>query len=541
VPFRSAAIAFAAVCGMCLVPLLLTQNPPLHDYQFHIARIYILTHWQNSTALQSYYQIGSFLLPNVGMDVIAVLLVKLMPIETAGVVFIGLTLALQLSGCMALYRGVHGHYTLWPLVAGLFLFNWIFLFGFLNYLFGVGLLLWATAVWIALNQSAPWLRVLWGSVFSVALFFSHIVAVGLFAVIVAGYEIQRAAANYQDMPSLAFRNLLVGVSIFVLPGFLFFASSTAAEGGEKTSHSIINLLRTPAIFVRVLLSGNWTLDSVTVLITVACLVILFLRGRLTVARPMYLVIAMLVVTFIAMPHEVFGGWGADTRIPVVIVYVLIASTRPILGNRVWERMVLGMLVGALAFQSAFLSYSWHAYDKIYREFRTAFEKLPAGSVLFVASETPVPSLQDIDLRLWHPPLTHVAALAVLDGRAFVPQVWAQPGQQPIRVASRYTALYRYQDKAPIVVATAGALNAVVERMRGLIGDAQFSGPVFLLLVDPQRLNLPRPEHASVIASGARFVLMALGHVPVADDSGGSLPVERRSSLPVGESRLHSGG
>ncbi len=517
VPFQRAAGAFVAVYVLCLLPLLMAQNPPLHDYQFHIARIDILAHWHDPSALRSYYDLGSFLIPNVGMDVIAVLLAKLMPVETAGIVFIGLTLALQLSGCMALYRSIHGHYGLWPLVAGLFLFNWIFLFGFLNYLFGVGLLLWASAIWISLSRSAVWPRILWGSAFSVALFFSHVVAVGLFAVIVAGYELQRAAAIFRGTPALAVRNVLVGALIFVLPICLFFASTTAAEGDGKTSHSITNLLRTPAIFFRVLLSGNWTIDIVTVAVTAACLAILVLRGRLIVARPMYLAITLLMMTFLVMPHELFGGWGADTRIPVVIVFVLIASTRPILRNMAWERTILAILVGGLIFQSAVLSYDWHGYDRVYRNFRTAFTRLPANSVLFVASETPLPSLQDIDLWLWHPPLVHVATLAVLDSQTFVPQLWAQPGQQPIRVADRYAALYAYQNKGPIEVATAQALNAAAERMRELLADVEFAGPAYLLLINPQRLNLPLPQNAPVIASGPQFIMMELERHPLPDD------------------------
>jgi hypothetical protein len=518
VSFHRAAVTFVAVYALCLVPLLMTQNPPLHDYPFHIARIDILSRWHDSSVLRSYYDLESFLIPNVGMDVIAVLLAKLMPIETAGMAFIGFTLALQLSGCMALYRSVHGYYGLWPLVAGLFLFNWIFLFGFLNYLFGVGLLLWATAIWISLSRSAVWPRIFWGSVFSVALFFSHIVAVGLFAVIVAGYELQRAVAAFREAPALATRDVLVGGLIFILPICLFFASATAAEGGGNTSHSIVNLLRTPAIFVRVLLSGHWTLDIVTAAVTTACLAMLILRGRLSVARPMYLAIALLMITFVVMPHELFGGWGADTRIPVVIVFVLIASTRPILRNLAFERAILAILVGGLIYQSAMLSYDWHSYDRVYRDFRTAFTHLPANSVLFAVSETPLPSLQDIDLRLWHPPLPHVAELAVLDSHAFVPQLFAQPGQQPIKVTERYAALYAYQHRV-IVVTTAEELSTVVEQIRGLLDDVQFAGPAYLLLTYPQRWNLPLPQHAPVIASGPYFVMMELERDPLASDHG----------------------
>lgn len=509
--FRQAALALVVAYAVCLAPVLLAQNPPLHDYMFHIARIYILTHWQMSSALQAHYVVGSFILPNIAFDVIAVLLAHIMPLELAGRVFIALTLALQLSGCMALYRTLQGRYGLWPLAAGLFLYNWIFLFGFLNYLFGVGILLWATAIWINLAvRSSMGAKLLWGTAFSLALFFSHLIACGLFAVIVAGYEIQRAVPMLRHQRVQALRNLLVGASIFVAPIGLFFASSTAAEAGNKTSHSLVNLLRTPPIFVRALLSGDYLIDLVSVGTVVACLGILVGRGRLIVARPMVLPVILLVLCFLAMPHELFGGWGADTRIPLVIVFVLIACVRPVLRDRRWGAVFVAVLGGALLLQSALRSYDWLSYDAVIGEFRTAFRTLPANSVLLIASETDVPSFQDIDLRLWQPPLPHVASLAVLEGRdIFVPDTFAHPGQQPITVTAPYGAIYHYQINKPFEVTTTEALQGFIGHAQQLLADAGSTGPAYVLLLYPRQFNLALPAHTAVVASTSRALLLAV--------------------------------
>lgn len=508
---RRAALAFAAAYAVYLLPLLLVQNPPLHDYMFHIARIHILAHWQASPDLQAHYVVGSFLLPNIAFDVIAVLLAHVMPLELAGRVFIGLTLALQLSGCMALHRVLHGRYGLWPLVAGLFLYNWIFLFGFLNYLFGVGLLLWAAAVWIGLAAgSGTGAKLLWGTALSLALFFSHLIAFGLFALIVAGYEIQRAAPMLRQQRVQALRNLLVGASIFVVPIALFFASSTAGEAGNKTSHSLVNLLRTPPIFVRALLSGDYLIDFVSVAAVSAALGILVARGRLVVARPMALPVVLLAVCFLAIPHELFGGWGADTRIPLVIVLVLIACVRPVLRDRRWRTVSVAVLGGALLVQSALRSYDWLRYDAVIGEFRTAFSALPTGSVLLIASETDMPSFQDINLRLWQPPLPHVATLAVLEGRGiFVPDTFAHMGQQPITVTAPYRAIYRYQNTKPFKATTTEALQGFIAHAQRLLAEAGSTDPVFVLLLYPQEFNLALPAHTTVAASTSRALLLAV--------------------------------
>ena len=507
IPLHRAVLGCAVVYLICLLPLFIVEIPPLQDYHFHVARIYILNHWHDTPALQKYYKITSFLLPNVGMDVIALLFAKLMPLEAAGKAFISLTLGLQLTGCMALYRSVHGHYGLWPLVAGIFLFNWIFIFGFLNYLFGVGLLMWAVAIWISLGSSVIWLRISLGSALSTCLFFCHMVTVGLFAVIVGAYEIQRSAGMVQELPKMAFRNLATGASIFLPPICLFLISATADEAHETISYT--SFLWKPAIFVRALLSANWIADAATVVIVAAFLTILFLRGRLTLARPMRLPIALLIITFLAMPHVLFSAWGVDSRIPLVIVLLLVGSSQPVFGGRAWDRLVEIMLIGLLIFRSVIFSYDWYASSRILEEFRIAFHKLPANSVLFDASEAPLPSFQDIKLGLWHPPLPHAAALAAWDGRVFVPQIYAEHGQQPITITSHYAALYRLQNHGPTEVSSAGALDSVVTRIHEVLQGARWTGPVFLLLLYPERLNLPIPERASVVASGTHFLLIAL--------------------------------
>ncbi|MGA8197904.1 MAG: hypothetical protein WB902_31580, partial [Acetobacteraceae bacterium] len=74
-----------------------------------------------------------------------------------------------------------------------------------------------------------------------------------------------------------------------------------------------------------------------------------------------------------------------------------------------------------------------------------------------------------------------------------------------------------QNKGPIEVATAQALNAAAERMRELLADVEFAGPAYLLLINPQRLNLPLPKNAPVIASGPQFIMMELERHPLPDD------------------------
>ncbi len=260
-------IATIIICLLCIFPILVVQNPPLHDYPFHIARMYILTHWHGSAALQDHYTIGSFILPNAAMDIVVPLLSHVMPLETAGRVFLALALLLQVTGCVALHRSLHGRYSLWPLVSSLFVFNWIFVFGFTNYLFGIGLVLWSASTLVRARRSldsscaSRAARCFPRHCSSAICMPAACLPSSLPATSFSARSIERSTSGlrwHRSVPLLPFLWSL---------RFCLSISTTAGVVGQM-SHSLGNLLRAPAIFVRVLFSADWILDII-LLATVA--------------------------------------------------------------------------------------------------------------------------------------------------------------------------------------------------------------------------------------------------------------------------------
>ena len=75
-----------------------------------------------------------------------------MPLELAGKLFLVLTFALIAGGTLWLNRVATGRWRLWPLLAFLLLYDRILLWGFLNYLFGLGLAICGLALWLALED-----------------------------------------------------------------------------------------------------------------------------------------------------------------------------------------------------------------------------------------------------------------------------------------------------------------------------------------------------------------------------------------------------
>src|SRR5689334_14531454 len=142
------ALVFTALLVLAAMPVLPSTILPLLDYPNHLARMYVLAHLPESATLQTYYAIDWHALPNLAMDATVPFLSRIVPLVWAGKIFVLATFLLLAGGTALLHRALFGRWTLWPCLAFLLLYNRVLLWGFLNYLFGVGLALCAFASWV---------------------------------------------------------------------------------------------------------------------------------------------------------------------------------------------------------------------------------------------------------------------------------------------------------------------------------------------------------------------------------------------------------
>ena len=495
---------------VAVAPLCFSKYAPLLDYPWHLARIYILDNWDKSPLLQNWYDIRSFILPNVGMDLITLFLAKILPVEVAGRVFIAVVFAITLSGSMFLYRAVNGRLTLWPLLSSLFLFNWILLFGFLNYLLGIGLLLWAIGIWVFLSHSSPWLRLFVGTILTISLFFCHLAALGLFAVTVAGYELQRSCRTLRTSEWLADRDLFIGAAIFIVPFVLYIISSTSGHTVNTFIYAQPWFRQKLITFYLSLMSGNWLLDAAMIGLFGLFIIFVGLLGRFRLAKSMYFPLAILLITYLVLPITgLLSGAYIDTRIPIAIVFIVIGCSHLTIKNKVWRRVMLYSLFGFLIFRSVLLSYDWHKYNYVIQEFTSAFASLPSGSVMFVVDGAHEPTLTG-DRKQWRPPVLHLGSLAILQQRVFVPVTWAHSLKQPIAVTKRFKEIKKFQRNSPVEVNTPEELTTFTNQMRMLVLNADIPvSSVFLLVINPEKIVTTVSDQIEVVESGLRFKLLKL--------------------------------
>ena len=111
--------ALAIVVGALLVPLFATDIPPLLDYPNHLARMWIINYGAADPILSRMYTVEWGIQPNIGLDMVVLVLARVMPLELAGKVFIALAIVLPVTGSIALHRAVFRCRSYWPLAAGL--------------------------------------------------------------------------------------------------------------------------------------------------------------------------------------------------------------------------------------------------------------------------------------------------------------------------------------------------------------------------------------------------------------------------------------
>jgi hypothetical protein len=102
-----------------LLPLALVDLPALVDYPNHLARLHIVANIGADEALAANYQVIWAAMPNLAMDIVSWPFLGLLPVETLGLLFTLLTMAVLVVGTLALHRALHGSIGLWPAAAWL--------------------------------------------------------------------------------------------------------------------------------------------------------------------------------------------------------------------------------------------------------------------------------------------------------------------------------------------------------------------------------------------------------------------------------------
>lgn len=384
--------------------------------------MHIIANLANSADLARYYIVKWEFIPNLAMDLLVPLTMPALSAETASQLFAALSLFLMVSGTIVLHRTLYGRWTLVPFLAFLLLYNRVFLWGFLNYLFSVGLALWMFAAYIYFRDRNKALRIAAFTLLSVILLVSHLHALASYSVLVACYELSIA---WRDRPNRPWANLLTGAAQFVVPAILFLTLSGSTSSARDVKWS--SPLDKAAGVLDMVNNYNLPLDIATfVLLAGLAAIGMFLR-RITIHRDLRLALAVLFIIYLCLPRMIFASFGADRRLLVIVALAAVAAL-DIEIHTARMRIALGAGIAALFIvRMAVVDVNWVNAQKTYRPILAAIDHIPPGVRVAVISGGKVfPYLQN-------PPLEHVPNMAVVSKNVYVNSLFAEPGKQVLHV------------------------------------------------------------------------------------------------------------
>jgi hypothetical protein len=408
--------------------------PALVDYPGHLARLYVIAH-QNDDLLSKYYVVNWKLVPDLASDFIVPITAKLMGIFSAGKLFILLMIFLTTTGTYALHYSLYRKLT-GPVLCFVFIFNGIFLFGFLNYLFAIGLALWATAGWVALQNSSGLIRSIFAICAVSVLFLSHFGGVGLYALAIFCYEVSRLRGTSWDWRRICLdAALAIAPFLIVIPLML---ESPTSHDWASTDWPVLTAKWVGLYFI--IRSTDIALDALF-----ACFLMLFLSyliyfKRVEIPRIGWLFLLLAGITYLIVPGTVLNVDVVDIRLPVAFVFFLIAMVRWRIDTPTAAVLFNGIIGAVVAVRVLGVAAAWQVYSDIVSDYEESFAQIEPGSRVLVTRDIAAGwqgSGNRVTIGMDRLTTLHLPALATIERSCLVP-IFADPGKQILTIRRPYS-------------------------------------------------------------------------------------------------------
>lgn len=402
------------------VPVLSVVQPPLADYPNHLARVHI---WMSSVSdwAVPHVQPVWALQPNMAFELIVGPLSEIVSLEDAGRAFVVLTIASLTIGPAILGRVLWGQFTVWSFLPFLVVYNRLFFWGFLGYLFSLGMGFALSSLWlkkVGRGQRLSWYVM--ACAMATLMLALHLYAFAVFCIVITVLTLRMVDGlpllSRQWILECAYRlsPVLIALGIFALGAPVFESNHSVAWGHwESKVTSVVGLLVGPNARTDLLL---------------ACLTALILFGvfwlrlcRLSGDKYLLLGLAILLFLHLLMPTQLFSSYGADQRLPIAIALFVSVLIQPCERgpSRLMHWGLAGLFVLVVA-RVLLVRQDWLGYEPIHKDLMRSYQELPRqSSVMAVVGTSNSRGLPRV-------PLTEHAGYAVISRGVFWPGLFAYP-------------------------------------------------------------------------------------------------------------------
>lgn len=414
--------AFAVLTVLCLWPFWRHEFPGLVDYANHLARLHILS-GQLPQGWQAFYVPRHDLIPNLALDVLAGHLIAwgVSP-NVALRAFAALAFLSIALGVSALSWSVNRRPPWLALLVFPLCFNRYFVWGFLNYIFSIGLGMLLLALWIVVRDAEKkpvrYLGMVAVSLGMLLLLVSHLMGFGVAAIGLGAYEMGRAFKGHAAWGARV--GVMLRAGLIMVPGLLFYALCFEHSGSGSFYYGV---------GLRGKLSGALspflTYDLRWAAVCVVGMVCALWWGagaglRRASAWPpaTWLPVAFLAALFLVLPSAMMGSDFLDKRLFICVAFFALGLVvfRP---DAKQVKVLVCLSVLMVSAKVAEVDRAWATHTGAMNEIRRSVALIPVGSR--VGSY----SFSDNSL-MEYPPLRHAVMLAVIDRSAMVQTLFAAP-------------------------------------------------------------------------------------------------------------------
>jgi hypothetical protein len=336
VPSRST-LFYVVVAVLVSAPAWIVKHPPLQDLPFHLATIRIIRSFHDPAfGFDQEFFLALGRTQYVVYYVLAALLSTVVGLTVANVVLVSTYLGGTVLALRDLLRALGKDERLCIFVVPM-LVNVLFIYGLLQFLFGIPVMLWALAVAVRHFEKPTWKTTLLLAVLALVVFYSHVFPFGIFVIgFVAmfpwGTPRRWLRALLPTLPAMA---VVVWWVVFTEAGRLVFGA--AADNGADPHEAPDAAISMIPIWLT-----NVFVDHTDEVLVIAFIVLVLLALGLSqgdrdtgkpVARRYVLLPILCVVLYFVLPDGHGYIWLIAQRFPLLFVITMIPLLRMPTGGR----------------------------------------------------------------------------------------------------------------------------------------------------------------------------------------------------------------
>ena len=403
---------FLLAWALTACPLLLLHGVPGVDTPNHVARLHVLASLAQNDSFRDYYRVHWALLPNLAVDLFITPIVYLFHIEPVVLMKIFLINMIGITGIgyAVLNRALSGKWSAWGISGLLLAYGYVLGFGFINYLFGIGLGLLFVGVQLWLKDRPNW-RFLVVAIGFPILLLNHLMALGLAVMAVV------VIAIWQRDKS---RDLWLGFGVGTFLCLVYMKLSAAPSVRSRMWYDGWLMHTRNAIFP--LYFSNFWLDLAfwLAVLALAC----WLGWRSKKGRLALCMAGVFVVTAMVLPHMAMTSAFLSGRVSIWTALVAGACLEDI---SIGPWPILAML----AVRSIDIGIRFLGWNSTFDQLRQDLNVVPNQSLMYQMVSMKANPLTPTG---WYPSILHADCLWLLDHSGYVNNMFSQPFQQPMQTA-----------------------------------------------------------------------------------------------------------